>query len=106
MPEITKALADLFALCDDLFAQVTDASATEMGQAGTERSDARRRVLRRSRPRQRWRGTVRVYLRSRTSAAVDREWVAACVVVVSRFLADFRVQIGRPPAALFDFECY
>ena len=28
--EVTKALADSFALCDDLFAQVTDANATEM----------------------------------------------------------------------------
>src|SRR5229473_3150187 len=28
--EVTKALAESFALCDDLFAQVTDASATEM----------------------------------------------------------------------------
>src|SRR5512132_2129928 len=32
--EITKALADSFALCDDLFAQVTDASATEMVKQG------------------------------------------------------------------------
>ena len=32
--EITKALADSFALCDDLFAQVTDANATEMIKAG------------------------------------------------------------------------
>src|SRR6185312_5639191 len=28
--EVTKALADSYALCDDLFAQVTDANATEM----------------------------------------------------------------------------
>ena len=28
--EVTKALADSFVLCDDLFAQVTDANATEM----------------------------------------------------------------------------
>ena len=28
--EVTKALADSFALCDDLFAQLTDANATEM----------------------------------------------------------------------------
>jgi len=32
--EITKALADSYALCDDLFAQVTDANATEMVKAG------------------------------------------------------------------------
>ena len=32
--EITKALAESFALCDDLFAQVTDASATEMVKQG------------------------------------------------------------------------
>jgi len=32
--EITKALADSFALCDDLFAQVTDASAMEMVKQG------------------------------------------------------------------------
>jgi DinB family protein len=32
--EVTKALADSFALCDDLFAQVTDASAMEMVKAG------------------------------------------------------------------------
>ena len=32
--EVTKALADLYALCDDLFAQVTDANATEMVKAG------------------------------------------------------------------------
>src|SRR5213083_1402443 len=32
--EITKALADSFALCDDLFSSLTDASATEMVKAG------------------------------------------------------------------------
>ena len=32
--EITKALADSFALCDDLFAGVTDANATEMVKQG------------------------------------------------------------------------
>lgn len=32
--EVTKALADSFALCDDLFANVTDASATELVKAG------------------------------------------------------------------------
>jgi len=32
--EITKALADSFALCDDLFAQVTDANAMEMVKQG------------------------------------------------------------------------
>src|SRR5439155_17212723 len=32
--EITKALADSFALCDDLFAQVTDANAMDMVKAG------------------------------------------------------------------------
>jgi DinB family protein len=32
--EVTKALADSFALCDDLFSQVTDANATEMVKAG------------------------------------------------------------------------
>lgn len=32
--EVTKALADSFALCDDLFASVTDASATEMVKQG------------------------------------------------------------------------
>ena len=32
--EITKALADSFALCDKAFADVTDASATEMVKAG------------------------------------------------------------------------
>ena len=32
--EVAKALADSFALCDDLFAQVTDANATEMVKAG------------------------------------------------------------------------
>jgi uncharacterized damage-inducible protein DinB len=32
--EVTKALADSFALCDDLFASVTDANATEMVKAG------------------------------------------------------------------------
>jgi DinB family protein len=32
--EVTKTLADSFALCDDLFSQVTDASATEMVKAG------------------------------------------------------------------------
>jgi hypothetical protein len=32
--EVTKALADSYALCDDLFAQTTDANATEMVKAG------------------------------------------------------------------------
>ena len=32
--EVTKALADSFALCDDLFAQVTDANATEFVKQG------------------------------------------------------------------------
>jgi len=32
--DVTKALADSFALCDDLFTQVTDASATEMVKQG------------------------------------------------------------------------
>jgi len=32
--EITKALADSFALCDDLFAQVTDANAMDMVKQG------------------------------------------------------------------------
>jgi hypothetical protein len=32
--EVTKALADSFALCDDLFSGVTDASATEMVKQG------------------------------------------------------------------------
>jgi hypothetical protein len=32
--DVTKALAESFALCDDLFAQVTDASATEMIKQG------------------------------------------------------------------------
>jgi hypothetical protein len=32
--EVTKALAESFALCDDLFAQVTDANAMEMVKAG------------------------------------------------------------------------
>ena len=32
--EVTKALADSFALCDKAFADVTDASATEMIKAG------------------------------------------------------------------------
>jgi hypothetical protein len=32
--EITKALADSFAMCDELFANLTDASATEMVKAG------------------------------------------------------------------------
>src|SRR5438034_1700552 len=32
--EVAKALADSFALCDDLFSQVTDANATEMVKAG------------------------------------------------------------------------
>jgi uncharacterized damage-inducible protein DinB len=32
--EVTKALADSFAMCDELFAKVTDASATEMIKAG------------------------------------------------------------------------
>jgi len=32
--EVTKALADSFALCDELFANLTDASATEMIKAG------------------------------------------------------------------------
>src|SRR5206468_7079302 len=33
--EVTKALADSFALCDDLFAQVTDANATAMVKQGS-----------------------------------------------------------------------
>ena len=32
--EVSKALAESFALCDDLFAQVTDANATEMVKQG------------------------------------------------------------------------
>jgi len=32
--EVTKALADSFALCDDVFANVTDANATEMVKQG------------------------------------------------------------------------
>ncbi len=32
--EVTKALADSFAICDDLFAQVTDANAIEMVKQG------------------------------------------------------------------------
>jgi hypothetical protein len=32
--EITKALADSFAMCDELFANLTDASATELVKAG------------------------------------------------------------------------
>ena len=33
--EVTKALADSFAMCDELFANLTDASATEMVKAST-----------------------------------------------------------------------
>ena len=35
--EVTKALAESFALCDKAFAAVTDANATEMVKAGAER---------------------------------------------------------------------
>ena len=40
--EVTKALADSYALCDDLFASLTDANVTEMVKARSERSHARR----------------------------------------------------------------
>ena len=41
--EVTKALADSFALCDEAFAQVTDANATEMVKAGQNERRAPRR---------------------------------------------------------------
>ena len=51
--EVTKALADSFALCDKAFASVTDANATEMVKAGPNEADARGVALRRHRARQR-----------------------------------------------------
>jgi hypothetical protein len=41
--EVTKALADSFALCDDLFANITDASATEFVKVG--QNEAMRAVV-------------------------------------------------------------
>ena len=63
--EITKALADSFALCDDLFAQVTDASATEMvkqGQNEVTRAAALYGILVHGNE---MAGTAYVYLRSK-----------------------------------------
>jgi len=63
--EITKALAESFALCDDLFAQVTDASATEMvkqGQNEVTRAAALYGVLVHGNEMY---GTAAVYLRSK-----------------------------------------
>jgi hypothetical protein len=63
--EITKALADSFALCDDLFAQVTDASATEMikqGQNEVTRAAALYGVIVHGNE---MAGTAYVYLRSK-----------------------------------------
>src|SRR6185295_2060704 len=63
--EITKALADSFALCDDLFAQVTDANATEMikqGQNEVTRAAALYGILVHGNE---MAGTAYVYLRSK-----------------------------------------
>ena len=63
--EVTKALADSYALCDDLFAQVTDASATEMvkqGQNEVTRAAALYGVLVHGNE---MAGTAYVYLRSK-----------------------------------------
>jgi hypothetical protein len=63
--EITKALADSFALCDELFAQVTDASATEMvkqGQNEVTRAAALYGILVHGNE---MAGTAYVYLRSK-----------------------------------------
>jgi hypothetical protein len=63
--EITKALAESFALCDDLFAQVTDATATEMvkqGQNEVTRAAALYGVLVHGNE---MAGTAYVYLRSK-----------------------------------------
>ena len=71
--ELTKALADSFALCDKAFADVTDANATEMVKAGHERADARGVALRRHRARQRdRRHRLRVSAHQGARAAVDR----------------------------------
>ncbi|HJZ71003.1 MAG TPA: DinB family protein [Vicinamibacterales bacterium] len=63
--EVTKALADSFALCDDLFGQVTDANATEMvkqGQNEVARASALYGVLVHGNEMY---GTAAVYLRSK-----------------------------------------
>ena len=63
--EVTKALADSFALCDDVFAQVTDANATEMvkqGQNEVTRAAAMYGVLVHGNELY---GTAAVYLRSK-----------------------------------------
>ena len=63
--DVTKALAESFALCDDLFAQVTDASATEMikqGQNEVTRAAALYGVIVHGNE---MAGTAYVYLRSK-----------------------------------------
>jgi DinB superfamily len=63
--EVTKALADSFALCDDLFSQVTDASATEfvkMGQNEGTRAAALYGIIVHGNELY---GTAAVYLRSK-----------------------------------------
>lgn len=63
--EITKALADSFAMCDELFSQVTDANATEMvkqGQNEVTRAAALYGVLVHGNE---MAGTAYVYLRSK-----------------------------------------
>jgi hypothetical protein len=63
--EVTKALADSFALCDDVFAQATDANVTEMvrqGQNEVTRAAAMYGVLVHGNEMY---GTAAVYLRSK-----------------------------------------
>ncbi len=63
--DVTKALKDSFALCDDVFAQVTDANATEMikqGQNEVTRAAAMYGVLVHGNEMY---GTAAVYLRSK-----------------------------------------
>jgi len=63
--EVTKALADSFALCDDLFAQVTDASATEMIKAGMNQMTRAAALFGMLAHGNEMYGTAAVYLRSK-----------------------------------------
>ena len=71
--ELTKALADSFAICDKAFEAVTDAERDRAGQGRSERADARGVALRRDRARQRdRRHRLRVPADQGPRAAVDR----------------------------------
>ena len=104
--EVTKALADSFALCDDLFAQVTDANATEMVKAGQNevtRAAALYGVIVHGNE---MAGTAYVYLRSKNIVPPSTESAQArhararsvCRVQTFRFRSrDWAGRVGGPP---------